>query len=70
VAEREPRGEMVIVLAGAPEPGAATPAQVDDALRAELDRGASARDAAASVAAALGVPKRTAYDAAVRLRAP
>lgn len=70
VAEREPRGEMVIVLAGAPEPGAATAAQVDDALQAELDRGASARDAAASVAAALGVPKRTAYDAAVRLRAP
>lgn len=68
-AEREPRGEMVIVLAGAPVPGAATAAQVDEALQAELDGGASARDAAASVAVALGVPKRTAYEAAVRLRA-
>jgi hypothetical protein len=60
---------MVIVLAGAPVPGAATAAQVDEALQAELDAGASARDAAASVAVALGVPKRTAYEAAVRLRA-
>jgi 16S rRNA (cytidine1402-2'-O)-methyltransferase len=69
VAAREPRGEMVIVLAGAPEPRAATAAQVDEALQAELDRGVSARDAAAAVAVALGVPKRSAYEAAVRLRA-
>lgn len=69
VAGREPRGEIVIVLAGAPEPGAPSAEQVDEALQAQLDGGASARDAAAAVAAALGVPKRTAYAAAVRLRA-
>lgn len=69
VAASEPRGEIVIVLAGAPEPGAPSAAQLDEALRAELGGGASARDAAAAVAVALGVPKRTVYEAAVRLRA-
>jgi 16S rRNA (cytidine1402-2'-O)-methyltransferase len=69
VAQREPRGEVVIVLDGAPAPEAADPAAVEAAVRARLDEGASPRDAAASVAAALGVPKRQAYDTAVRLRA-
>ncbi|MBV8949460.1 MAG: 16S rRNA (cytidine(1402)-2'-O)-methyltransferase, partial [Actinobacteria bacterium] len=63
------RGEHVIVVG----PGAATPASVDDAavddaIRAALERGLSARDAAASVAAELGVAKRRAYDAAVAHR--
>ena len=69
VAQREPRGEVVLVLDGAPPPAEADGAAVDAAVRERLDEGASPRDAAAAVAAALGVPKRQAYDAAVRLRA-
>jgi 16S rRNA (cytidine1402-2'-O)-methyltransferase len=64
-----PRGEHVVVVGGAPEPSG----EVDDtvltvALRAALDRGASARDAAAEVAAELHVPKRRAYQLAVAVR--
>ncbi len=65
-AERQPPGEMVIVLDGAP---AAAPPGDDDvvaALRAELAAGATARDAARTVAARLDVPRRRAYDLAVR----
>ena len=52
----EPRGEYVFVLAGAP----VDDAPIDDdtireALREELEAGASTRDAAATVAARLGV---------------
>ena len=68
VADRSPRGELVLVLAGAPAP---VPAGVDDieaAVRARLDAGDSPRDAATAVALALDVPKRRAYDIAVRLR--
>jgi 16S rRNA (cytidine1402-2'-O)-methyltransferase len=63
----DPRGEYVIVLGGAP----AVEVDVDDegiaaAIDAELAGGASTRDAAARAAAALGVPRRRAYDIAVR----
>ncbi len=68
VAEREPRGEVVITLAGAPEPEHPGEAEVAAAVQARLDAGDSARDAAAEVAAALGVSKRQAYDVATRLR--
>ena len=64
----EPRGELVIVLDGAPAPPAATPDDVESAVRARLEVGDTARDAASAVAARLGVPKRTAYEVAVRLR--
>lgn len=62
-----PRGEFVLVVAGAPEAPPADDDAVVAALQAELDAGASKRDAAAHVAAALGVAKRRAYDLAVRL---
>jgi 16S rRNA (cytidine1402-2'-O)-methyltransferase len=62
----EPRGEYVLVIAGAPVAG--TPPD-DDAvraeLRAELARGATTRDAAGAVARRLSVPKRLAYNLAV-----
>jgi 16S rRNA (cytidine1402-2'-O)-methyltransferase len=62
----EPRGEYVIVVAGAP---VSTAPPSDDAvraaLRAELASGASRRDAAANVARRLGIAKRVAYDLAV-----
>lgn len=63
-----PRGEFVIVVAGAPAPAPADDEAVVEALRAELAAGASRRDAAATVAAALGVPKRRAYQLAVEIR--
>jgi 16S rRNA (cytidine1402-2'-O)-methyltransferase len=66
VAVQPPRGELVVVLDGAPAPGPADEETVAAAVRARLDAGDSARDAAAAVASALGVPKRQAYDEAVR----
>ena len=64
----EPRGELVLVLDGAPPPPAVDVAQVEAALTDELRAGASARDAAAAVAQGLGIPKRQAYELAVQLR--
>jgi 16S rRNA (cytidine1402-2'-O)-methyltransferase len=63
----EARGEHVLVLQGASRLEAPTDDDVDAAVRRRLDAGLSTRDAAAEVAAALGVPKRLAYNAAVRL---
>ncbi len=63
----EPRGELVVVVEGAPEPEAATDAEVVAALRAALAAGLSTRDAAAAVAADLGVAKRLAYARALEL---
>ena len=65
VAQREPRGEFVLVLDGAPAPAEATDDDVRVAVDAALGRGLSPRDAAAVVATALGVPKRRAYAAAI-----
>lgn len=67
LAAREPRGEYVLVLDGAPPPDPAGEADVEAALRARLDAGADKRAAVADVAVALGVPKRVVYDVAVRL---
>jgi 16S rRNA (cytidine1402-2'-O)-methyltransferase len=63
-AEREPPGEMVLVLAGAPAPAPPDDDAVQAAVRAELAGGASARDAARAVADRLSVPRRRAYDIA------
>lgn len=63
-----PRGEYVLVLAGAPSDDApATDDEVRAALRAQLAVGASTRDAAATVAKAIGRPKREVYALAVAL---
>ncbi|MBI2168527.1 MAG: 16S rRNA (cytidine(1402)-2'-O)-methyltransferase [Actinobacteria bacterium] len=63
------RGEVAVVLGPAAEPSAPSDGEVADALDAELRAGASARDAAASVAQRLGIAKRRAYDLAVRRKA-
>ena len=63
----EPRGEYVLVLDGAPAPAPAREGDVEAALRERLDAGADKRSAVAEVTAALGVPKRTVYDLALRL---
>jgi 16S rRNA (cytidine1402-2'-O)-methyltransferase len=65
----DPRGEYVVVLAGAP---ADAPADVDDdairtALTAELARGSSRRDAAGAVATRLGIAKKRVYALAAGL---
>lgn len=68
VAAQVPRGELVIVLDGAPEAAMPSAEDIEAGLRSELASGASARDAASVVAQRLGVPKRAAYELAVRLR--
>jgi 16S rRNA (cytidine1402-2'-O)-methyltransferase len=59
------KGEIVLVLAGA-EAAAVDDAQVTRAVLAELATGSSVRDAAAVVAASLGVSRRRAYEEALR----
>jgi 16S rRNA (cytidine1402-2'-O)-methyltransferase len=66
--EVTPRGELVVVLQGAPAPAAASSTDVEVAVQARLAAGDTPRDAAAAVAAELGVPKRDAYEVATRLR--
>lgn len=62
------RGELVIVLDGAPVGGDASDGDVTAALAEALADGVSARDAAKSVADDLGVSRRRAYELANRLR--
>src|SRR3954454_2023270 len=69
VGGRKPRGEYVLVVEGAPRAAAVDDEALESAVARELASGASARDAAAAVVRDLGVPKRRAYDVAVRLRA-
>jgi 16S rRNA (cytidine1402-2'-O)-methyltransferase len=56
-----PRGEIVLVIAGAPEAAAPTEEVVRERVRALRASGMSARDAAASAAKELGVGKNAAY---------
>ena len=70
-AETEPRGEIVLVIDGAPDMPPPTEAVLLDALRERLARGVTVRDAAAEVATACGASKRVVYELANRLpRAP
>jgi 16S rRNA (cytidine1402-2'-O)-methyltransferase len=68
-AARQVRGEVVVVMAGAPDSGR-TPDDVEVAavVGARLDAGDTLRDAAAAAARELGVPRRRAYDLALELR--
>jgi 16S rRNA (cytidine1402-2'-O)-methyltransferase len=66
---REPRGEYVIVLAGAPPRAEATETDVAAEVDAALGAGLSAKDAAAQVAARLGISRRRSYDAVLARRA-
>ncbi len=67
-ADREVRGEVVVVLAGAPAPAGPDHDTVRDAVRARLAEGDSPRAAAEAVADELGVPRRRAYAEAVAQR--
>ena len=64
---KEPRGEYVVVLDGAPPPEPADESDVEAALRARLDAGTDKRVAITEVTATLGVPKRVVYDIALRI---
>jgi 16S rRNA (cytidine1402-2'-O)-methyltransferase len=68
-AAAEPRGEHVVVVAGADARAVeATDEDVEIEARAALAGGLSTKDAAAQVAARLGVSRRRAYDAVVAQR--
>jgi 16S rRNA (cytidine1402-2'-O)-methyltransferase len=67
LAAAEPRGEYVIVLAGAPEAAPADEGDIERALAARMDEGEDKRSAVPAVAADLGVPKRRVYEVALRL---
>jgi 16S rRNA (cytidine1402-2'-O)-methyltransferase len=69
-AAREVRGEVVLVVGGAPAAPPADDDAVEAAVRAALDDDPSAgpRQVAELVAASLDVPRRRAYEAALRVR--
>jgi 16S rRNA (cytidine1402-2'-O)-methyltransferase len=62
------RGEHVIVVGPAPAAAPVDEGTIEQAARDALARGETARDAAATVARDLGVSKRRAYDAVLRVR--
>src|ERR1019366_1931338 len=69
-AERPVRGEVVLVIEGAPEAGPVSDEALDDAVRQQLGQGAGdgPRQIADRVAGELGVPRRKVYEAVLRLR--
>ncbi len=69
-AARDVRGEVVLVVGGAPPAAPADERAVEAAVRDALDDDPSAgpRQVAERVAASLGVPRRRAYEAALRMR--
>ena len=71
LAEVGPRGEYVVVLAGAPPEGPADDDRITAALREAMARGDTRKAAIATVTASLGVSKRRVFDIATALpRAP
>lgn len=65
----EPRGEYVLVLAGADAAGPVGDAELLEALRREREAGASTRDAVATVAQRFGAAHRHVYSLATDARA-
>jgi 16S rRNA (cytidine1402-2'-O)-methyltransferase len=65
-ATAEARGEVAVVVGPAPEETAGE-GELDDRLRAALETGMSLRDAAATVAAATGLPRKQVYARALEL---
>jgi 16S rRNA (cytidine1402-2'-O)-methyltransferase len=66
--DREVRGEIVIVVAGAPPAAVVGDTEIADAVRRHVDGGASWRDAAGAAAAEHGTSRRDAYELAMVLR--
>ena len=63
-ADVEPRGEYVVVVAGAPAPVAATDDELAAAVAAEIGAGRTTRDAVALVSGRYDVSRRRVYDLA------
>ncbi|NDV00108.1 16S rRNA (cytidine(1402)-2'-O)-methyltransferase [Pseudoroseicyclus tamaricis] len=61
----EPRGEIVVVIGGAPA-GAGGSEELEEALRSAMET-MRVKDAATAVAGALGLPRRQVYQAALEL---
>jgi len=61
------RGEVVIVVSGAPEAAAASDEELVAAVRSQLASGMGVRDAASAVAAAAGVGRRRVYQLALQV---
>lgn len=66
-ADGEPRGEFVLVLAGAAPAAPPTDEELIAALRTEIDSGVSRKDAASRVSARFGVSKRHVYELTLTL---
>jgi 16S rRNA (cytidine1402-2'-O)-methyltransferase len=69
-AEHQIRGEVVVVIGGAPAAEPASDEAIDEAVRQRLEAGLDhgPRQIAEAVASDLGVPRRKVYEAALRLR--
>ena len=67
LADQVVRGEVAVVVEGAPAPDGPTDAEVVAELQRALGNGTSRRDAAAAVARHLGIAKRRAYALAMEL---
>lgn len=68
VEAREPRGEHVLVLGGAPAPGDVDDAAIEVMIDEVAPLGLGAKETAREVARRLGVPSRRAYDAVLARR--
>jgi 16S rRNA (cytidine1402-2'-O)-methyltransferase len=62
------RGEVTIVVAGAPGPEAVAPDTLDAAIREALASGGSVREVSAALAGKLGVPRREVYRRALAVQ--
>jgi 16S rRNA (cytidine1402-2'-O)-methyltransferase len=67
LAEKEPKGEYVLILGGAPPPAEPSADDVTRALRSRMAAGDDKKTATAEVAKELRVSKRTVYEIATRL---
>ena len=65
-ADKPPRGETVLVIAGAREESAKV--SLEDTLRRLLGEGVSAKDAAKQASALLDVSRNEAYEMAMRIK--
>ena len=67
--QRGVRGEVVLVVGGAPPPDPASVEDIEAAVRGRLARGDGPRQVATALAGELGVARRTIYETALRIRA-
>ncbi|HEX4909087.1 MAG TPA: 16S rRNA (cytidine(1402)-2'-O)-methyltransferase, partial [Actinomycetes bacterium] len=65
-----PRGELTLVVGGAPAGKAAqvSPAELAAEVATQVEDGASTRDAVTAVAEATGIPRRVVYQAVLDAR--